>query len=271
MRLCEVCGKEHDGSYGSGRFCSKHCKYVYVGKESAKSEKHKNQLEKNRHHCHKLSPYGTWVCKFCSTIFRTKKELYFHLHTEHQELMGTYRNKGGCAWNKGKTKESDERLLKASNTLKERYKSGEIIGSFLGKHHSEETKKKLSEKQKEYLKRNPDKHPWKKLSKFKSEPCERLKEILKSQQIKFKEEFSDNTWEHNYSIDIALPEKKIAIEVNGNQHYNNDGTMKEYYVNRENYLKSLGWTVYQLHYSLIYNEQTLLNLINGINTFKEAG
>lgn len=22
---CEVCGKEHDGSYGSGRFCSRSC------------------------------------------------------------------------------------------------------------------------------------------------------------------------------------------------------------------------------------------------------
>jgi hypothetical protein len=23
---CEKCGKAHDGSYGSGRFCSNHCK-----------------------------------------------------------------------------------------------------------------------------------------------------------------------------------------------------------------------------------------------------
>jgi hypothetical protein len=26
MFKCEYCGKEHDGSYGSGRFCSNHCK-----------------------------------------------------------------------------------------------------------------------------------------------------------------------------------------------------------------------------------------------------
>lgn len=24
--ICENCGKEHDGSYGSGRFCNKSCK-----------------------------------------------------------------------------------------------------------------------------------------------------------------------------------------------------------------------------------------------------
>lgn len=26
--VCEVCGKEHDGSFGSGRFCSKSCASV---------------------------------------------------------------------------------------------------------------------------------------------------------------------------------------------------------------------------------------------------
>jgi len=32
MFKCEECGKEHDGSYGSGRFCSSHCRRVYSGK-----------------------------------------------------------------------------------------------------------------------------------------------------------------------------------------------------------------------------------------------
>ena len=29
---CENCNREHDGSYGSGRFCSDHCRRVYSGK-----------------------------------------------------------------------------------------------------------------------------------------------------------------------------------------------------------------------------------------------
>ena len=28
--ICENCGKEHNGSYGSGRFCSKKYRYDYV-------------------------------------------------------------------------------------------------------------------------------------------------------------------------------------------------------------------------------------------------
>ena len=30
---CENCGNEHDGSYGSGRFCSKHCRCSFNAKK----------------------------------------------------------------------------------------------------------------------------------------------------------------------------------------------------------------------------------------------
>ena len=35
---CENCGNEHDGSYGTGRFCSKKCRYSFIGK-SVKNRK----------------------------------------------------------------------------------------------------------------------------------------------------------------------------------------------------------------------------------------
>ena len=130
-----------------------------------------------------------------------------------------------------------------------------------GHEFSEETKKQISQKRKQFLKENPDKHPWKKLSKFRSEPCERLKQILKEKEISFFPEFTDPEWEYNYSIDIAFPNDKIGIEVNGNQHYDKNGHLTSYYQNRENYLKSLGWTLYQIHYSLIYNQSLIENLI----------
>jgi len=34
MKICENCGKEHDGSYGSGRFCSKECARSFSSKNS---------------------------------------------------------------------------------------------------------------------------------------------------------------------------------------------------------------------------------------------
>ena len=71
--------------------------------------------------------------------------------------------------------------------------------------------------------------------------------------VKYISEFSIEG--RNYSIDIALPERKIAIEVNGNQHYNSDGSLKEYYQYRHDYLTNLGWSVNEIHYSIPYSKK----------------
>lgn len=43
--ICEFCGKEHDGSYGSGRFCSKSCRMKFIASK-VKIEPIIYQLEK---------------------------------------------------------------------------------------------------------------------------------------------------------------------------------------------------------------------------------
>lgn len=128
---------------------------------------------------------------------------------------------------------------------------------------SEETKRKISNSRKEYLKNNPDKHVWKRNSKFKSIPCEKLKDYLKSKNILFIEEYTALE-SNSFSVDIAFPDKKIAIEINGNQHYNNDGTLKSYYQERHNLLESNGWTVYELHYSVCFDLSKFDSLIPSI-------
>lgn len=53
--ICERCGKEHDGTFGSGRFCSKHC--ANSRKQSQKTkDKIKKSLEKHK---------KPKLCKFC--------------------------------------------------------------------------------------------------------------------------------------------------------------------------------------------------------------
>ena len=42
--ICEYCGKEHDGSYGSGRFCSKHCRGAFTAKMSKKHKRNEMQI-----------------------------------------------------------------------------------------------------------------------------------------------------------------------------------------------------------------------------------
>jgi hypothetical protein len=133
------------------------------------------------------------------------------------------------------------------------------------KKHTQQTKDQLSIKRKIYLSNNPDKHPWRSSDKFKSVPCEKLKQFLTNQGLKFEEEYQpliDSG--KNYSIDVAFPSKKIGIEVNGNQHYNRDGTLKDYYRKRKCEIESIGWKQYDLHYSICYKLDTLSTLISDI-------
>ena len=131
---------------------------------------------------------------------------------------------------------------------------------------SEQGRQNISQGKKKFYKEHPDKHNWKRNNKFKSVPCEKLKEWLKSKNIEFIDEYTIPESEHNYSLDIAFPDKKIGIEINGNQHYNQDGTLAEYYQKRHNYIESLGWRLYELHFSVCFNLEKIENMIPTILT-----
>ena len=134
--------------------------------------------------------------------------------------------------------------------------------------HTEESKKKLSEIRKKWLKENPDRHPWRSHNKFKSKPCENVKAFLKKLKILFIEEYNPQILNRNFSIDIAIPDKKIAIEVNGNQHYEKTGELKPYYKERELLLENDGWKVYQIHYSACFNFEKWVNFIKEVKLTK---
>lgn len=124
-----------------------------------------------------------------------------------------------------------------------------------------EGRKNISDAKRKYYKEHPEKHLWKDKNKFKSIPCEKLKEWLKSKSIAYIEEYNIPESQFNYSIDIAFPDKKIGVEVNGNQHYNYDGTLKEYYQKRHDYIESLGWKLYELHFSVCFKLNELETMI----------
>jgi uncharacterized protein YydD (DUF2326 family) len=54
---------------------------------------------------------------------------------------------------------------------------------------------------------------------------------------------------------VAFPDKKIGIEINGNQHYNSDKTLKTYYQNRHDLIVADGWKLYELHYSFVFSKE----------------
>lgn len=118
-----------------------------------------------------------------------------------------------------------------------------------GFRHSEQAKDKIRDAKNKWLGENPDKHPWKKSEKFKSQPCEWLKSKLREYNIFFVEEFQPlKTKGRYFSIDIAFPKKKFAIEINGNQHYQKNKQLKPYYQTRHDLIKAEGWDIWEVPY-----------------------
>jgi len=139
--------------------------------------------------------------------------------------------------------------------------------SSIGRKHTEETTLKLSLARRKYLRENPDKHPWKRKEKFISVPCEKLKEYLTSKNIKFIEEWQPIE-DRFFSIDIAFPDKKIGIEVNGNQHYNADKTLKDYYQRQHDLLEINGWKIFEIHYSSCFFPKFVVDNIKLVDLLK---
>lgn len=132
---CENCGQEHDGSYGSGRFCSHTCHSSY----SAKLVKQRKSgfainAEKIRF------PYGTWKCQHCGLILQSKGKLQKHIHDNH---INVDENGKTIVWNKGLTKETSDIIAKSAKTLRDGYKNKRIKPSFLGRHLTKEHKDKI--------------------------------------------------------------------------------------------------------------------------------
>lgn len=88
-----------------------------------------------------------YICK-CGKQFENTYS--FSAHKGHCKIYNpnakSNRFKNGIAWNKGLTKENNDIVRQYSETNSKRFKNGELVGSFKGRHHSEESKKKISEK-----------------------------------------------------------------------------------------------------------------------------
>ena len=220
MFRCKYCGKEFENKYKMGGhipLCSKNPNYENNLKKLAKNREKIKDSKKCQSIC---------KCQYCGKEVKGNGCLVLH-----------------------------ERRCKQNPN----YKSTEIQQKKEEKrknkqpfHWTEEQKKNLSEKRKQWLNEHKNEHPWKRSTKFKSIPCENFKNWLKSKNINFVDEYTPFD-DFNFSIDIAFPDIKIGIEINGNQHYNSDGTLTEYYQNRHNILNERGWKIYEIHYSKCYN------------------
>jgi len=191
---------------------------------------------------------------------------YIQLHNTYFENGLGYNMSLGGEGNFG-YKFTDEIKLKMSQIRKELIKNNpEILEKWketMKNYWTVEKKLAMSILKKEYYKNNPDKHHWKSTNRSISKPCENFKRVIEESNLFYIPEMTISD-ERFFSIDISLPQYKIGIEINGNQHYESNGCLKEYYQKRHDYIVSLGWNLYELHYSLCFNDDVIKSILNNI-------
>jgi very-short-patch-repair endonuclease len=204
-------------------------------------------------------------CKFCNETFDSKS---VGGHTKFCDMNpARFSHLENLKSTRNSITEDSRMIMK--DGVRKAWKRGayaDMTQSRIGKSgapHSEETKKKLSNSRKAWLSTNPEKHPWKRSSKFDSEPCQKLKDALRMRSIEFLEEFTP-LQERFFSIDIAIPALKLGIEVNGEQHYNRDGTLKTYYRERHELIEKDGWKLYEIHYSHCYDSSKIEQIVTSL-------
>ena len=247
--ICEECGNEHDGSYGSGRFCSNHCRHVYIGKQT------------KRHVCNFPSarPSGNWKCSICSEIFRTRRDMSLHNQEVHGFIPGT-------VWNKGLTKETDVRIKRMADTIRKNYDDGLVVPPFKGKHHSVKTRKQLSKIQKENFKKGINKG-WSS-RKIVSFPESFWKRVLDNNGITYQFQLRVSHSElgmksHScYFLDFGLP-GKVDLEIDGAQHR----FRTEYDEKRNKNLENNGWIIYRVKWNDVQSQNGKMEMKKKIDVF----
>lgn len=130
---------------------------------------------------------------------------------------------------------------------------------------SPERRAAMSEAKKKWYRENPEKHPWRKVGGvYESPPCNRLKGLLTQAGISFIAEFRPEVEDRNFSLDIAFPDKMIAIEVNGDQHYQDDGALTPYFQERHDILERNGWKIHEVPYRVCYNDALCEEIIENV-------
>jgi very-short-patch-repair endonuclease len=156
------------------------------------------------------------------------------------------------SWNKGLTKESDNRIKKGVETYKKKLDSGKIKryweGKTLTEQHKEKISKSMQKAHKEGRAWNIGKSRWNNKPSY---PESFMMRVIEN-------EFIDKKYEYEfpfgkYSLDFAWPHKKRCIEIDGEQHIR----FEEYKlrdINKDKKLKTEGWLILRILWKDMFNE-----------------
>lgn len=190
------------------KFCDKEYKSVY-------EKNNKINLKKHLLYCSLNPEKILYECKYCGEKKENRSKLGAHVSL--------------C------TKNPDYETIKKAKKEKGRE----------GRPHSDKTKKLISERRIKYLKENPEKVPYRlNHSSVESYPEKYFNEVFIKEGLNFERYYRVGL----YELDFALVDKKIDIEIDGDQHYL-DPKVSEVDKRRNKYLIDNGWTIIRIKWS----------------------
>ena len=207
-----------------------------------------------------------YKCKFCNRDIKSKGAL-----VNHENACINNPNKIKCEnriGNHGKTKgyKGTNQFIKAKEnglTIKVSDETkNKIRNSLLGKRLSFEHKQKIREGLQHW--KETHKNEFEAYSKGQLKCCENFKQYLRNNNIDFIEEYCPYWEERGYRLDIAFPDEKIGIEINGSQHYDNEGNLNEITLEKQKFFENHGWTIIQIYYKWCYGTIENNKVINSI-------
>lgn len=234
--VCPICGQEISKSN-----VSKH------------ERRHKDHPETFNQGKYELT-HDDLNCQFCNKICKNRNSLCNHerqckLNPNRQISSGFIKYqediKSGArvVWNKGLTKETDDRVAAQGDSLSKYYETHDAV--WAGKNLPEEMKRNIGRGVKQFLIENPDMVPYKRNHSSKeSYPEEYFTKLFQQEGIKLVKQFSV----YSYHLDFCDPDKKIDIEIDGDQHYL-DPKIVEHDKIRNKFLEDDGWTVFRIKWS----------------------
>lgn len=213
-------------------------------------------------------------CQYCDKEFSING-IGTHIWRKHGKGVNHNPNKGfedgtRNSWNKGLTKETDERVKQIADTYSKHIEDGLIKSSFKGKNHSESSKLLMKEKYKERLK-NGTNHTWTSRKNVKSYAELFFEDVLRNNNLLDKSisEYHINDNRINYFLDFYFPDSKIDLEIDGSQHE----LRKEADNKRDEFLKSIGIKVYRIKWiniNTVKGKEIIKNEIEKfLNFYKE--